>query len=300
MHLTRLALFSSALVLSAGSAEPPAPRLVTAQTLADPAALATLQAPGTILFRDDFEADKALEAYFEVRGRREGHARVTDETAHRGKRSLALTAPARDGGESGAGATAWLGDEGHDHVHLRVYLRFDGEYDQGNLNHTGGSLAAVAGKQRWAGMGMAGQRPRGDDRFHSRFETWRDWGKSPAPGYLFLYTYWMEMKRDRDGNYWGNLLGPEPERRFVPERGRWHCLEHMIRANDPEESNGELAAWIDGKLYVHYTGIRWRSTPAVRIKRLDLGLYIHQATRANSVWYDDVIASTGYIGPACP
>lgn len=297
MSTTRLATFWSAIALSAASAAEPAPRLITAQTLADPAKLAALERPGKLLFQDDFEADDALKKYFEVRGMREGHARITDQTAHAGKRSLALTAPARDGGESGAGATAWLGDEGHDRAHLRVLIRFAGDYDQGNLNHTGGSLAAVAGGNRWAGMGGAGQRPLGDDRFNSRFETWRDWGRSPAPGYLFLYTYWMEMKRDRDGNYWGNMLGPEPERRFVPERGRWYCLEHMIRANDPDDANGELAAWIDGKLYIHYTGIRWRSSPAVRIKRLDLGIYIHSATRDNTVWFDDVAASTGYLGP---
>ena len=40
-------------------------------------------------------------------------------------------------------------------------------------------------------------------------EMLRVWGRYPAPGYMFLYTYWMDMKRDRDGNYWGNMLGPK-------------------------------------------------------------------------------------------
>jgi hypothetical protein len=107
----------------------------------------------------------------------------------------------------------------------------------------------------------------------------------------------MEMARDRDGHYWGNMLGPEEKERIVPPRDRWLCLEHMIRANDVGQANGELAAWLDGKLYIHYQGIRWRSSDVVRIKRLDLGIYIHAAAKDNTVWFDDIAASTGYIGP---
>jgi hypothetical protein len=277
----------------------PAPRRVTAGTRADPQALAKLQTAGKVFFEDDFETDASLGKYFEIRGLKEGNAKRTNDPdlAHGGSGAMQFTAVARDGKESGSGATAWFGPKGHDRVHLRLYLKFAADYDQGNLNHTGGSLAAVSGTDRWSGMGSAGLRPRGDDRFNSRFEPWCDWRRLPPPGYLFLYTYWMEMARDRDGHYWGNMLGPEDPERFVPRRGQWHCLEHMIQANDPGQANGELAAWIDGKLYIHYQGIRWRSSPDVRLKRFDLGVYVHAAAKDNTVWFDDVALSTGYIGP---
>jgi hypothetical protein len=210
---------------------------------------------------------------------------------------LRCSAPAADGRSSGSGATFWLGDEGHDRVHLRYYLRFAADYDQGNLNHTGGSLAGVAGTHKWSGMGGAGLRPNGDDHFSTRLEAWRDWGRIAPPGFCFLYTYWMDMKRDRDGHYWGNMMEPEPAARFVPARNRWHCYELMVRVNAVGKADGELAAWIDGRLYVHHTGFRWRSSNAVRLKRFDLGIYIHQATRDNTVWFDDVVVSTGYVGP---
>jgi hypothetical protein len=71
----------------------------------------------------------------------------------------------------------------------------------------------------------------------------------------------------------------------------------MIKANDPGKSNGELAAWIDGKLYIHYTGIQWRTSADVKPKRFDIGVYVHQAKKDNTVWYDDVALSTGYVGP---
>lgn len=296
-----LAALPAACGLAAEAGEPaPEPRLVTAATRGSPQALSELQRPGEIFFEDRFESDASLTNYFEIRGLKEGFARrVSDPAlAHSGSGAMRFTAPARDGRESGAGATGWFGPEGRDRVHLRLFIRYAEDYDQGNLNHTGGSLAAVAGRDRWAGMGSAGLRPRGDDRFNSRFEPWCDWRRLTPPGYLFLYTYWMDMKQDRDGHYWGNMLGPAKPERFVPRRGRWYCLEHMIQANDAGQANGELAAWIDGRLYIHYTGIRWRSSPDVRLKRFDIGVYIHQAAQDNTVWYDDVALSTGYIGPA--
>lgn len=275
------------------------PRLVTAQTLADPKALAELERPGKIVFEDDFESPGSLKKYFEIRGLEEGRAKLVSDgkAAHTGKGAIEFTAPARDGRESGAGASGWLGAAGYERIYFRRYIRFADDYDQGNLNHTGGGLAAVAGGDRYRAMGSAGLRPKGDDHFNSAFEPWRDWGRQPAPGYMFLYTYWMDMRRDPDGHYWGNMLEPEKDARLTPRRGRWYCLEHMIQTNQPGKADGQLAAWIDGKLYIHYTGFRWRTSAEVKLKRFDIGVYIHQARKDNTVWYDDVALSTGYIGP---
>ncbi len=285
--------------VAADSAPPPDPKLVTAETRAELNKLSALQQRGDIFFRDEFESAESLKKYFEIRGLREGHAKLTTgaEFAHKGSGAIQFTAVARDGRESGSGATAWFGPDGYDRVYFHRYIKFAADYDQGNLNHVGGGLTGVAGDNRWAAMGSAGIRPKGDDRFNSALEPWRDWGRYPSPGYMFLYTYWMDMKRDRDGNYWGNMLGPAGDERLVLQRDRWYCLEHMIQVNDPGQANGELAAWIDGKLYIHYTGFRWRTTPEVRLKRFGIGVYVHSATRDNTVWYDDVVLSTGYIGP---
>ena len=123
---------------------------------------------------------------------------------------------------------------------------------------------------------------------------------------MFCYTYWMDMKIDKDGHYWGNMMTPQDQARIVPERGRWYCIEQMIKVNTIKDTpagkvaqaDGELAAWIDGELYLHYTGFRWRSAEAVRIKRASLQVYVHQARQDNTVWYDDFVVSTGYIGPS--
>lgn len=275
------------------------PKLVTAETRKNAETLAALQRPGNVFFRDGFESPESLNKYLEIRGLRDGRAKLITnaELAHEGNGAIQFTAVARDGRESGAGATGWFGPNGYDRVYFRRYIKFSADYDQGNLNHVGGGLTGVAGTNRWKAMGTAGIRPKGDDHFKSAFEPWRGWGRYQPPGYMFLYTYWMDMKRDRDGNYWGNMMGPADDQRVALGRDKWYCLEHMIQVNDPGEANGELAAWIDGKLYIHYTGFRWRTTPDVQLKRFGLGVYVHRATRDNTVWYDDVALSTGYIGP---
>lgn len=278
------------------------PRDVTLETLADEDALEALQAPGKVLFEDDFEGgEDGLDAYFEIRGRDDGRVSLDgDVEARSGETALRCVAPENDGRASGSGASGWLGAEGHDRVYFRRYIRFADDYDQGNLNHTGGGLAGVAGANKWGGMGKAGVRPRGDDRFTCGFEPWRDWGRAKVPGYLFLYTYWVDMRPGRDGKWWGNMLEPAKERRVVPERGTWVCLEQMIQVNDVGEANGELAAWIDGELYMHMKGFRWRTDERVRIKRFDVGIYVHRAEEENVVWYDDVVLSTGYVGTTKP
>jgi hypothetical protein len=114
---------------------------------------------------------------------------------------------------------------------------------------------------------------------------------------MHLYVYWPDMRKDRDGHFWGNMFVPPPEGRIIPKRGAWVCYEQMIKANTPGKADGELAAWIDGTLYLHAAGFRWRTSEAVKLKRFCLPIYIHQSTRPNTVWYDDVILSTGYVGP---
>jgi hypothetical protein len=288
-----------ACTFTAKGADGRCPTLVTAETRSDAAKLSALERPGNIFFQDGFESPDSLKHYFEIRGLREGRVKLTTDAqlAHGGNGAIQFTSPARDGRESGVGATAWFGPDGYDRVYFRRYIKFAADYDQGNLNHVGGGLTAVAGTDRWQAMGSAGIRPSGDSHFKSAFEPWRGWGRYSPPGYMFLYTYWMDMKRDRDGNYWGNMLGPADDEREVLQRDRWYCLEQMIQANSPGEADGELAAWIDGKLYIHYVGFRWRTSPEVKIKRFGIGVYVHSATQDNTVWYDDVALSTGYIGP---
>ena len=91
------------------------PKLVTAETRADAEKLSTLERPGDIFFQDGFESADSLKKYFEIRGLREGRVKLTTDAqlAHEGNGAIQLTSPARDGRESGVGATAWFGPDGY-------------------------------------------------------------------------------------------------------------------------------------------------------------------------------------------
>ncbi len=275
-----------------------APRDVTTRTLAQQQELRQLETPGAVFFEEDFEAPDCLAKWYNRIGEKHGLVRVASGPgiAHSGAGALELRARDRNGQSSAALVSYWF-HPGYDTVYFRRYIKFAADYDQGNLNHVGGSLYAVAGANKWAQMGQAGLRPAGNDRFGASFEPWRNWGRNDPPGMLMLYTYWMDMKRDRDGHFWGNMFMPETRLRVSLKRGVWYCLEHMIKANTPGQTDGEMAAWINGRLYIHLQGFRWRTSPDVKLKRIGLGLYIHQSRRPNTVWYDDVALSTGYIGP---
>ena len=113
------------------------PKLVTRKTREDADRLLQLERPGTVFFHDGFESPESLKKYFEIRGLREGHAKLTTsaELAHTGNGAIQLTAVARDGHESGVGAVGWFGPSGYDRVYFRRYIKFAADYNQGNLNH---------------------------------------------------------------------------------------------------------------------------------------------------------------------
>src|SRR5687768_7377710 len=137
------------------------PILVTDRTLADAAKVRALQTAGKVIFSDGFEAKNALESYFEVRGQKEGWAKIV-EAPRSGRHALSCTAPNRSGASSGSGVSYWFGGTGgYEKVHLRYYVKFKDDYDQGNLNHTGAALTAAAGDNKWRGMGTAGIKPNG-------------------------------------------------------------------------------------------------------------------------------------------
>jgi hypothetical protein len=217
---------------------------------------------------------------------------VTDaKDVFAGGHSLQVTGPV--GKETGGSLATWF-MPGYDTVYARWYCRFAEDFDQGNFMHFNRLLAGPPG-QYFAAFGGAGTRPNGHDRFTTGFEPWRDYGKNPSPGAWAFYSYFPDMKADRQGNYYGNMFFAEPK--LVLDRNRWYCIEMMAKANTPGEHDGEQAAWVDGKEVLHVKGMLWREAPELKIHAFRLSLYLHDSPRVNRVWFDNVAVSTKYIGP---
>lgn len=125
---------------------------------------------------------------------------------------------------------------GYEKLHIRFYVKFDPQCAPiHHFFHVGGYHPATPWPQ-----GGAGQRPRGDERFSTGVEPHGDawvWD---------YYTYWVEMRGSPPrGQTWGNSFIRDPE--WKVERGKWICMELMMKMNEVGDTNGELALWIDGK-----------------------------------------------------
>jgi hypothetical protein len=272
---------------------------VTQQTLASPAALAALQAPGTVFFTEDFE-DGDYNGWFDAWG---PPTVVSDQAqAHTGNGALKCVAKYNNDNSSTSSLKYWF-HPGYDKTHYRWYVKFKDDWNQGWGMHFC-SMYAVQGDNKYNEMGGAGVKPDGDDRFGTGFEPWSKWEALTPPGRMQFYAYWHQMKPDiydsnnddiPDTHYWGNTFYPETV--IIPERGAWHCMEIMIKGNTVGQSDGEMASWINGQLYQHVTGFNFRTISDLKLKRISLGIYIHNNPQENTAWFDDVALSTGYIGP---
>ncbi len=130
------------------------PRDVTQGTLANPDELSRLQSAGEIFFQEGFELPGSLDKWYNRIREKEGSTQVAIDSklAHSGSSVLQLRTQDLDGRSSGAGCSYWF-HPGYDTVYFRRYIKFADDYDQGNLNHVGGSIYAVAGDDRYAQMG---------------------------------------------------------------------------------------------------------------------------------------------------
>jgi hypothetical protein len=240
-----------------------------------------------------------------------------------GRRCLEVTAT--PGGNTGGHLYKQLPRE-VDRLFARFYVKFP--EDAGYVHHfvtLGGYRPPTPYPQ-----GGAGSRPRGDDRLSVGIEPSGRDGRLTAPGAWNFYTYWHEMKQSADGRYWGNAISPEAP--LVVPRDRWQCVEVMVKLNSaPDEADGELALWLDGKPALHvargtrrgpwtglgfrlpkegsepFEGFRWRTNADLRLNFFWLLHYVTEGgarrnrqadpLRRNRVWFDDVVVATEYVGP---
>lgn len=152
-----------------------------------------------------------------------------------GKQSLLMDRSKGPGGSLYRRLKNAKGGFGHDCIFARYYVKFS--EDCGDLHHFGPCLGGNLPATPWPSV-KAGLRTEGDKSFWSGIEpfgsSWR-WD---------FYTYWCEMRGSPPrGQTWGNSFIRDPKLKV--EKGRWICVEQMIRMNDVGDTNGEQALWLD-------------------------------------------------------
>ncbi len=207
---------------------------------------------------------------------------------------------------------------GYDKLHVRFYVKFDPNcFPIHHFVHVGGYNPPTPWPQ-----GGAGIRPDGNERFTTGVEPYGKYWRWD------FYSYWMAMRSSPDGKSWGHDFINDPA--LSAERGRWICVELMMKMNEPvTQSNGEQALWIDGRPWIRdgqtvshlgqgfprgkwvwdsfnpdpqgepFEGFRWRTTEDLKLNFLWLLLYITDSPpgHISKVWFDDIVVAREYIGP---
>ncbi len=223
-----------------------------------------------------------------------------------GRQAICFTLPKQE--EGNAAALYRVITEERDILFLRYYAKFEKGYDQFGSTHNSGVISAHYFPNRVA---SPGQRADGRNKFWVSFETERGRGDIPSPGPLNFYVYHPEQRtgygdhiyptgRMRSGPDKPLPFGPGfvPRPDFVPELDRWYCYEFMVKANTPGQRDGRIAGWVDGKLVADFPGFRLRDVESLKIDLFGVALFMRPNNiRANSRWFDDIVAATSYIGP---
>ncbi|MCZ7648799.1 MAG: hypothetical protein M5U26_26665 [Planctomycetota bacterium] len=236
------------------------------------------------------------------------------ENVHGGKKSLEMKmVPPKPGGETSLGVQKHFRDRGYDTLHVRYYAKFEKTMDMLHHNHNNCCIAARAPGVPDAKPGIPAD---GRNEFTIALETWRsDDRKADPPGELNIYCYhpaqrsqWgdhffptglitPQPKADSPKNLFGKHFAARPN--LVPERDRWACYELMVQANTPGKLDGRIAYWVDGRLAADFPNLRLRDVPELKANRFGFGMSTRNAkdTHVNTMWFDDVVAATSYIGP---
>jgi hypothetical protein len=256
----------------------------------------------SVLFADDFESGD-LSKWDD----KSGTLAVTDVRPNSGAKCAA--APMEKGKTHGGEAKKWF-LPGADRVYARTYVRFSPDYQYAHHFLT---LLASPRNDKWRPFGKAGRKPDGS-YFNTGMEPWFAWGKNPPPGELNFYAYFMDMEVDAKMNkYWGNgFFPPGPGKgqpasdgRVLPKLDTWQCWEFMVQANTPGKADGRQTMWLDGKLVGDFANIRWRDDANVKVNCFWLQHYGYDESdptrqfhkQRQTVWFDDVVVATEYIGP---
>ena len=274
-----------------------------------------------VIFADDFESwreggTKPPDGTWEVRKNKTG--RTSTEPGRvllsgkpgPGERVLAIACWSAPRGSSVGGLSKKLGNynhareglgKGYDELYVRYYVQFDTAYEA--VQNHGSNLGGrdLTGRNA-AWVGMAGIRDvssRG--YFYSGLQPrGKLGGKELEMGF---YSYHLDKRGPWGENY-------PVQRRAAIKVGQWHCVERRMKLNsvdrtkaDPANADGAEELWVDGRLTIRKTDVRFRRAGQLRITFLSFETYYHGLPKKYTpdkpikVYFDHLVIARKYVGP---
>ncbi|WP_421862711.1 polysaccharide lyase [Motiliproteus sp.] len=177
-------------------------------------------------------------------------------------------------------------------MYFRYYLRLGNDW---NSDRGGGKFPGFSGTYDRAGWG--GRRPDGYNgwsargMFLSTVDKGPHRGKTPIGNYIYHVDHANVYGEQRSWSSFESLL----------EKERWYSIEQFIKLNSPGNNDGELKAWVDGRLVMSLDNLRFRDTEALKVEKVWFDFYHGGGSRPSSeqhLFIDNLVVAKRYIGPA--
>ena len=245
-----------------------------------------------ILLYEDFEAPNYQDQWPVYWGRPVGAGTVSTPSKYvfAGKRSAFLEVP--KGRHESLGYGEYVPRTPIDDVvYVRMYLRLADDFSMGTANQLK-LLSIKGGAKPENAYGGAGKKPTGQDKFSVTLGL-DNWMK------LHFYLY----HPDQWGGY-GNWIYCQTSffRKAGLSRGKWYCIQLMLKNNTPGEKDGQIKAWLDGTQIGKIEKLRFRDVSAVKIRRFTVENYFGGANVSDTspkdqrIYIDNYVVSTKPIG----
>ncbi len=201
--------------------------------------------------------------------------------------ALEVTIP--QGEQSGTGLSfyprALLGKDPSE-LYLRYYIRFGSDWN----NAQNGKLPGFGGTYDIGGWG--GKPSDGTNGWSARGK----FGEPCSNGKVHVgsYVYHADMVGQYGQSFtWTNGCTSGLN------KNQWYAIEYFVKVNTPGSSDGILRGWIDNRLVMEETGLRFDDTGKFQIERVWMNVFhggSKLAPQTMHLFIDNVVVSTKPIG----
>ena len=207
---------------------------------------------------------------------------------------------------SGGSLDIWLGEAGYKELYVRYYLKFDSSWkwtNPGSTEHHSQKLARIStfNDNIWTTT----YNPQG---FGSISVNW------PAS---IIEIYYNSVYSGNDPAHYEQQVRRAPDyealmpvgdyNALILSDGQWHCYEFQVKMNSaPGVADGEWRFYRDGEEKISRNDVIWKKEGSDMTHDWNWIMLLDNVTNASaplndhvemSMYMDDVVISTSYIGP---
>ena len=248
--------------------------------------------PKDILLFEDFEDDHYQQRWKTHWGRAVGAGTVESPPQYVFAGNRSAYVENKRGYHDAMGGGQYVPEIPIDEVaYFRLYLRLQDGFSTGTTNQVK-LISMRGGVDLESTYGGAGSKSTGRDKFS--VDLCIDGSRS-----LHFYYYHPDQLEG-----WGDFAYCKISffRSAKISAGKWYCLELMLKNNTPRQKNGQLSAWLDGKLIGNVERLRFRDTEEGKIRRFAVYNYFggdnawQTSPKDQRMYIDNLVISRKPIG----